>query len=91
MPVEIPDIQHLVDVELKTVQVSWHPVKTPDTQHAVDADLRPVLGVSRLTLRLFKPSQLGLWKRLVTSSYFQSSSFIRDLGKIKLKLSWHTF
>ncbi|GFV96068.1 putative DD41D transposase [Trichonephila clavipes] len=46
-------------------------------------------SVSCLTLHLFKPSQFGLWKRFVKSSYFLSSSYIRALGKIRLTLSWH--
>ncbi|GFS78767.1 hypothetical protein TNCV_3149171 [Trichonephila clavipes] len=42
-------------------------------------------SVSCLTLHLFKPSQFGLWKRFVKSSYFLSSSYIRALGKIRLR------
>lgn len=42
-----------------------------------------------LTLRLFKPSLFGLWKRLIKSSYFHSSSFIRALGNIRLTLVRH--
>ncbi|GFY21984.1 hypothetical protein TNCV_3296281 [Trichonephila clavipes] len=79
---------HAEDTELGTVRVSQQPVEMPD----ISMTSTPSLGllwclsssVSCLTLRLFKPSQFGLWKSLVKSSYFLSSSYIRALGKIRL-------
>ncbi|GFW00493.1 hypothetical protein TNCV_693321 [Trichonephila clavipes] len=79
----IEDELHAEDAELGTVRVSQQPVEMPDIQHDVDAELGTALvfssTVSYLTLCLFKPSQFGLWKRFVKSSYFLSSSYIRAL------------